>query len=185
MENNFLAREFKLNLADNFFRKAWLLLASANIHIVLTYRFGNFIHKSPLILKVILFPLYRLLNFVFSSKKGVEIPYACKIGEGFRLVHPFDIVITPQAVIGRNVVVFNNVTIGVNHFDRSGYPVVGDNVIIYTGAKIIGNVKIGHDCIIGANAVVVQDIPDHSVAGGIPARVIKTSSELPDPIWSE
>ncbi len=99
------------------------------------------------------------------------------IGKGIRFAHPFEIVIAPQAVIGEGCTIFNGVTIGVNHLDRSGYPRIGNNVVIYTGAKIIGNVKVGNNVIIGANSVVVTDIPNNTIVGGIPAKIIRYRNE--------
>lgn len=61
---------------------------------------------------------------------------------------------------------------------RAGYPILGDNVVVCCGAKIIGNVRIGNNVIIGANAVVVTDIPDYAVVGGVPAKVIGKNGKV-------
>ena len=71
------------------------------------------------------------------------------------------------------------VTIG--HSDASHCPYIGDNVSIKARAKIIGDVTIGNDVIVGANAVVVKDVPDHSIVAGVPARVIKTRNSVDEP----
>lgn len=98
-----------------------------------------------------------------------------KIGEGFYIGHWGQIFISSQAVIGDNCNISQGVTIGVsNRGDNIGAPVIGDRVYIGPGVKIFGKVTIGNDVAIGANAVVTKDIPDNSVAVGIPARVIST-----------
>jgi serine O-acetyltransferase len=90
--------------------------------------------------------------------------------------HPQSIVIGAFCVIGDNVTIESGVTIG-RDFDitnsSNGYPHIGDNVYIGTGAKLIGPVNVGDNSVIGANAVVTKDIPANSVAVGIPAKVIR------------
>ena len=80
-------------------------------------------------------------------------------------------------MIGKNCTIFQGVTIGSIRGIKGGVPTIGDNVIIFAGAKIIGNVKIGNNTVIGANAVVTHNIPDNSVAVGIPAKVISNNSK--------
>ena len=130
-------------------------------------------------------PIHFILNGIFLTNNGVELPYTLSVGKGFRLAHPIEIIITPQSIIGENCTIFNGVTLGVNHFNRSGYPVVGNNAIIYPGAKVIGNVRLGDNCIVGANSVVIKSIPSNSVVGGIPARVLKIRENLQDVKWKE
>ena len=88
--------------------------------------------------------------------------------------HPIGIVIAEGAKLGQNCVIYQNVTIGgKTRVGKNGFPTIGDNVIIYAGACIIGDVKIGNNVQIGANAVVTKDIPDNCVVAGIPAKIIK------------
>lgn len=89
--------------------------------------------------------------------------------------------ISNQAVIGKNAVIYQGVTIGsvlTKGSSRAGSPVIGDNCYIGAGAKIIGNVHIGNNCRIGANAVVYQDMPDNSIAVCSPTRIITREQEL-------
>ena len=103
------------------------------------------------------------------------------INRGVRFPHLFGIVVARPATIGNNVWIYQNVTIGArNNKEGDGktkenYPEIGDNTIIYAGAVIVGPVKIGKNCIIGANSVVINDVPDNCVVAGIPARIIKKS----------
>lgn len=91
------------------------------------------------------------------------------------------IFISDLAVIGKNAVIFQQVTIGMDRMigkDNSGNPTIGDNAYIGAGAKIIGNIKIGNNCRIGANAVVYKDMKDNSVAVCTPTRIIEKNEVL-------
>lgn len=82
------------------------------------------------------------------------------------LLHPHNIVIGRYVEIGYNCKIYHDVTIGQN---LNRFPKIGDNVIIYTGAKVIGGVTVGNNAIIGANAVVTSDVPENAIVAGIPA----------------
>ena len=123
-------------------------------------------HKIPIvpqilaIVKRILFP-------------ACDIPFTAQIGGGARFPHrAIGVVIHEHAVIGANVKIETNVTIGGAR--GKGVPIIGDNCLIGTGASIIGGVVIGDDVIIGAGAVVVNNVPDGSIVVGVPAKVIKS-----------
>ena len=104
---------------------------------------------------------------------GIQIPAGTKIGKGFYIGHFGCIVVNPDAVIGDNVNISQGVTIGqTNRGPRKGTPRIGNNVYIGPGAKIIGNIAIGNDAAIGANAVVTHDVPDNAVVAGVPAKII-------------
>lgn len=123
-----------------------------------------------------LYPFFLLLKLRlrhFQFKYGFQIPWNTPIGMGFYIGHCGSVVINGRTIIGHNVNISHNVTIGVvNRGKRKGTAVIGDEVFIGPGAKIIGNVYIGNDVAIGANAVVTKDVPDHAVVVGIPAKVI-------------
>lgn len=130
-----------------------------------------------------LLPLARmaaLLNFLLF---GIEIAMRCQIGDGLYLPHTTGTVIGALRV-GRNAVIYHGVTIGAKEMDR-GYhpdqrPVIGDNVIIGSGAKVLGGITIGNNVIIGANAVVTQSFPDNVIVAGIPASILR-SLQQPSP----
>lgn len=119
-------------------------------------------------------PLSRVLAWVarkrhrfWSIAAGAEIPLTTRIGGGLLIPHPNGIVIHPDAVIGVNCLLFQQVTLGTN--GRSP-PVLDGHVDVGAGAKILGSVRIGRHARIGANAVVVHDVPEGATVVGIPAR---------------
>lgn len=122
-----------------------------------------------------------LVNFLF-----VRIPFGCQIGLGASFGRGcilgyggLGVVIHKNCKIADFVTIGSNVTLG-GAYHRIGVPSVGANTIISTGAKLIGAIHVGHDCVVGANAVVLKDVPAHSVVAGIPARVIKSGIDILD-----
>lgn len=140
-----------------------------------TYRFGNFVNykvKTP-ILRQILWIIYKILNtFFVKIFLGCDFPAKCKLGKNIRLPHGgLGIIIHENAIIGDNVTIFQQVTIGRRNSTNLA-PTIMNNVFIGAGAKILGPVIIGENSKIGANAVVIKDIPPNSTAVGVPAKLI-------------
>ena len=107
------------------------------------------------------------------------------IGKGFNIAHCFSIIITPGAILGDDVTILQQTTIGASRGGgRNGQPIIGNNVMIGCGAKIIGKVSVGNNVAIGANAVVVKDVPDGCVVGGIPATIIGTNGKEQADKWT-
>ena len=111
----------------------------------------------------------------WSIVTGADIPLNCCIGGGLLMPHPNGIVIHPAAVIGPNCLIFQQVTIGSR---GDGAPIIGGHVDIGAGAKVLGKISIGDNAIIGANAVVLIDVPAGATAVGVPATIVqpKTAS---------
>ena len=124
--------------------------------------------------------LARLISLMNFHLFGLEIAMRCEIGPGLCFPHTFGIVIGAHR-IGRNAIIYHEVTLGAKEmdvlYDPAKRPLVGDNVIIGAGAKILGGIEIGDNAVIGANAVVTQSVPPNVIVGGIPARIIKERSE--------
>ena len=108
-------------------------------------------------------------HLFWSTVTGADIPLNCRIGGGLVIPHPNGIVINPEAVIGVNCLIFQQVTIGSR--GNKGIPEIAGHVDIGAGAKILGPVRIGAHVRIGANAVVVSDVPSGGVAVAVPAKV--------------
>ncbi len=121
---------------------------------------------------MVLARILSLLNFVLF---GIEIAMRCEIGDGLCFPHTIGTVVGAQR-IGRNAVIYHGVTLGAKEmntgYDSEARPVVGDNVVIGSGAKVLGGITVGNNVIIGANAVVTHSIPDNVTVGGIPAHVL-------------
>jgi len=114
-----------------------------------------------------------LLLHHYSIRYGIEISRDVAIGSGFYIGHFGGIVVNQSARIGRNCNLSQGVTIGqANRGANAGCPIIGDNVYIGPGAKLVGRVQIGDNAAIGANAVVVKDVPPGVSVGGVPAQVI-------------
>ena len=110
---------------------------------------------------------YRLWSVV----TGADIPLTTRIGGGLLIPHPNGIVIHPDCTIGPNCLLFQQVTLGAS---ASGTPVIGGHVDLGAGAKILGQIRIGDNARIGANAVVTIDVPAGATAAGVPARIVDT-----------
>lgn len=124
--------------------------------------------------RIIVWPIKNYLKWKFrllSILIGVDIHPDAKIAGGFVMPHPLGVVIHKSAVIGTNCMLMQQVTIGQTANDCD-VPILGDNVYVGAGAKIIGKVNIGDGVSVGANAVVVSDVPAGATAVGIPARII-------------
>lgn len=118
----------------------------------------------------------RVLGLILSRrlqrKYGVFLPFAAHFDSSLILRHPIGIIIGESVELGKNVIIFQNVTLGRSDTYISAYPSIGDNTIIYSGAVVLGNINIGKNCIVAANAVVTKDVPDNSLAVGVPAKII-------------
>ena len=101
---------------------------------------------------------------------GIEIVHGASIGNGTVFVHGAGIVIGPGVIVGQNCRIFHNVTLGSK--DGVSYPTVEDDVTVYPGAVVLGAVRLGSGCVIGANAVVLHDVAPYQIVAGNPARII-------------
>lgn len=147
-----------------------------------TYRFGQWRYtiKSGLIRKPFSL-LYKVLKVFSEMVTSVELPCEAKVGRRLVIEHAFDIVVSGDAVLGDDVILRNGVTIGLRHRLRRGSPVIGNRCDIGAGAKLLGPIVIGDDVAIGANAVVITDVPSNSIAIGVPASIRpRKSAPLPD-----
>ncbi|KUK77844.1 MAG: Serine acetyltransferase [candidate division WS6 bacterium 34_10] len=135
------------------------------------YRIANFLYMSEFLrpLYYFYFPIWRLISLI----TGIEIYGKTFIGKNLRVVHFGGIFINPQSKIGDNCTTYNNVIIGSREYTGGESPIIGNNVRIGSGAKILGGIIIGDNVDIGANAVVIKDVPSNVIVGGVPARILK------------
>jgi serine O-acetyltransferase len=147
-------------------------IARQGLWVMAVYRFGRWRYGvRPAFVRRIFSFVYRVLKVMSQILTGVDIPCEAIVGRRFRIDHFGGIVISGDTVIGDDVIVRNGVTLGLRRTGVEGAPIIGNRVDIGTGAKILGPLRIGDDVAIGANAVVLCDVPSHSVAVGVPAVV--------------
>ncbi len=165
-----------------------VLLTYSGLHALIYHRIARrlYLWKLPF------FP--RWISQVARSLTGIEIHHGARIGKKFFIDHGMGVVIGETAEVGDNVTIYQGVTLGGTGKERGKrHPTIGNNVVIGTGAKVLGNIKIGDNAQIGANAVVIRDVPSHSTVVGVPGRVVKTAGKtfpginldhtnLPDPM---
>lgn len=131
---------------------------------------------SRALLKYSLYPLARVMLHHYGFKFGIDIPFTTRIGSGFYIGHFCGIFVNEDCVVGKNCNISQGVTLGkANRGRNKGCPVIGDNVYIGPGAKIVGAIRIGNHVAIGANCVVTHDVPDHGVVAGVPGKVISSA----------
>ena len=133
-------------------------LLSQGFQAILVYRFFNWLLRKRIPAQPLRFFIERFIEIT----TGISIPAACTIGPGFRIHHFGGIILHPTVIIGKNCTMYHHVTIG-DIGGKGEAARLGDHVMIGAGAKIIGEITIGNHCVIGANAVVNRNLPDHSV----------------------
>ncbi|QBY04182.1 serine acetyltransferase [Thalassotalea sp. HSM 43] len=149
--------------SQGFYTSFLRALSSDGTLAVMLYRLTGFFIKYRLS------PLAWLTHKFNVLTTGCVIGVRAKFDTGFILLHPIGVVINSKVQGGRNVVIESGVVIG----DEKGQaPVLGDNVFIGSGAKVIGGISIGSNAKVGANAVVVKDVPENATVVGIPAKEI-------------
>ncbi len=165
-----------------------VLLTYAGLHAIISHRIAHVLHK----VRIPFIP--RLISQVNRFITGIEIHPGATIGNGLFIDHGMGVVIGETSVVGDNVTIFQGVTLGGTGKERGKrHPTIGSNVVIGTGAKVLGNITIGDNVQIGANAVVVRDVPANSTVVGVPGRIAKKEgkkipgitldhTKLPDPL---
>ena len=128
---------------------------------------------------------YEYKLFRLCRKYGIEIKTNTQIGEGFCMIHPYNITVSPFAVLGKNVNMYKGSTIGNNTGNPKGAPVIGDCVQIGINATVIGGITVGNDVVIAPNTFVNQDIPDHSVVVGNPCKIYHKENATRQFIWNK
>ncbi|MDP4144418.1 MAG: serine O-acetyltransferase EpsC [Bacillota bacterium] len=144
-----------------------VLLLYPCIHVLIFYRIAHFFYGIKF------FFLARLLSQFARFLTGIEIHPGAKIGKGLFIDHGMGVVIGETAEVGDNVTIYHGVTLGgTGKHKGKRHPTIGNNVLIGSGAKVLGPVTVGDNAKIGANAVILKDIPENCTAVGVPARII-------------
>ena len=147
------------------------ILCSSGFHSICIYRLSHALWNHHFHLSA------RILSQIGRFLTGIEIHPAARIGKGFMIDHGMGVVIGETSEIGNNVTLYHDVTLGgTTVFDKNGklctkrHPTIGNNVIIGSGAQILGPIKIGNNCKIGSNAIVIKDVPAETTVVGFPAH---------------
>jgi serine O-acetyltransferase len=154
-------------------------LSRQGLWVMAVYRFGRWryqIRWRPV--RAPFSALYKTLKVISEILTGVELPSETIVGRRFRIDHFGGIIISGDAVFGDDCIVRNGVTVGLRNTGERGSPILGNRVDIGAGAKILGSIRIGDDVAIGANAVVLTDVPSNSIAVGIPARILPRKRKM-------
>ncbi len=165
MDHDLKADLLRCNAKHPFFKEQ-------SVWAIWVYRFGRRVDlQAAGYKKKILTKIYWLLFRVVETITGISLPKSAVIGPGLRIWHFGGIFIHPDAIIGANCTLRQGVTIG-NRVENGPLPVIGSNVDIGAYAQMLGGIKIGDNCKIGAMSLVISDVPDNATAVGIPARII-------------
>ena len=158
---------------------ASIILTYPGVKAVFLHQIANFFHKAGFDL------IARIISHTSRFFTGIEIHPGAKIGKNLFIDHGMGVVIGETSEIGNNVTIYHAVTLGgispsidserQRHEKR--HPTIGDDVVIGSGAQIIGPIKIGNGSRIAANAVVVKDVEENTTMVGVPAKVVKSGNE--------
>jgi serine O-acetyltransferase len=147
---------------------------------LLIYRFGRWRYRLPGLVRKPFSLVYKLLKFTGQVMTGIDLPCETMVGRRLRIEHFGGIIVSGDTVIGDDVVIRNGVTLGLRRTGERGAPILGNRVDIGAGAKLLGKIHIGDGAVIGANSVVLQDVPAGALAVGIPARIILRAPAPPE-----
>jgi len=152
-----------------------IVLLYPGLHAIIFYRIAHFLWK----MHIPFFP--RAISQLARFLTGVEIHPGAQVGKGFFIDHGMGVVIGETAIVGDEVTLFQGVTLGGTGKEKGKrHPTLGSNIVVGTGAKVLGNITIGDNSYIGANAVVLRDVPSNSTVVGVPGRVTKQDGKKID-----
>ncbi len=172
-------------------RSSWeVFLLYSGFHAVFWHRIAHWFYKHKMLF------IARMISQATKLFTGIEIHPAAKIGKGLLIDHGSGVVIGETAEIGDNCTIYQGVTLGGTGKDKGKrHPTLGNNVLVGSGAKVLGPFKIGDNARIAANAVVLEEVPENSTAVGVPARIVRKNGErvcnnldqvhIPDPVSQE
>jgi serine O-acetyltransferase len=169
-----------------------ILMTYSGLHAIIYYRISHYLYQHRM------YTAARIISQRARHKTGIEIHPGAKIGKGFFIDHGMGVVIGETTEIGDNCLLYQGVTLGGTGKDKGKrHPTLGNNIMVGSGAKVLGPILIGDNAKIAANAVVLKDVPPNSTAVGVPAKVVKQNGvkvapsndldqiHIPDPVQQE
>jgi serine O-acetyltransferase len=178
-----VARELRLDIAAAHERdpaargvsSIEVLIAWPGVQAVLAHRVAHALHDANI-------PIVpRAIAYFSRMATGVEIHPAANVGDGLFIDHGMGVVIGETADVGNDVTLYQGVTLGGTGFATGKrHPTVGDNVTVGSGAKLLGPIEIGHGAKVGANSVVITDVPPNSTVVGNPGHVVRVDGRRPE-----
>lgn len=156
-----------------------VLINSHGIHAIIFHRISHFFYKKNM------FFFSRFLCQISRFLTGIEIHPGAKIGKRLFIDHGMGVVIGETSEIGDDVTLYHQVTLGGTGKETlKRHPNIGNGVIVSTGAKILGAINIGANSKIGANSVVLKDIPENATVVGIPAKIVRINGKIIEPEYN-
>lgn len=167
-----------------------IILCYPGLHALIAYRLAHKLYKWEIPL------LPRIISYITRIITGIEIHPAAQIGRRFFIDHGEGVVIGATTIIGDDVLIYQQVTLGGTGKEQGKrHPTLGNNVIVGAGAKVLGNITLGDYVRVGAGSVVVEDVPEYSTVVGVPGRIVQKKfrdkngvllhNRIPDPIKCE
>ncbi|MEX2263870.1 MAG: serine O-acetyltransferase [Bryobacteraceae bacterium] len=154
-----------------------IVLCYPGFHAILWHRAAHRLYR----MNVPLLP--RVISQINRFLTGIEIHPGARIGRRFFVDHGMGVVIGETSEIGDDVLLYQGVTLGgTGHEKGKRHPTIGNNVVVGTGAKVLGGIRIGNNVKIGAGSVVVHPVPDNSTVVGVPGRIVRMSGDSVDPL---
>jgi len=167
-----------------------IILCYPGLHALVAYRFAHRLYKWGIPL------IPRIISYLTRIITGIEIHPAAKIGRRFFIDHGEGVVIGATTIIGDDVLIYQQVTLGGTGKEQGKrHPTLGNNVIVGAGAKVLGNITLGDYVRVGAGSVVVENVPEYSTVVGVPGRIVHRKfrdkngvllhNRIPDPVKCE
>jgi serine O-acetyltransferase len=174
-----LIADFRAIFKNDPAARNWLevLFCYPGLHALIFHRLAHWLYKIGIPL------IPRLISHVSRFLTGIEIHPGAQIGQGVFIDHGMGVVIGETAIVGDNCLIYQEVTLG-GTGKQSGkrHPTLGENVVVGTGAKVLGNLAIGNNVRIGAGSVVLRDVPSDCTVVGIPGRIVYRSGVKVNPL---
>jgi serine O-acetyltransferase len=152
-----------------------IVILYQGLHALINHRIAHFFYQNNH------FFIARFISQISRSMTGIEIHPGATIGRRFFIDHGMGVVIGETTIVGDDVLLYQGVTLGGTGLEKGKrHPTIGNNVVIGTGAQVLGNITIGDNSYIGANAVVIKDVPPNSTVVGVPGRITKQDGKKMD-----